>query len=126
MRIHTPQREAETFWIRGTPLNRVDVERGVFQRENMEYLTGEYEAFLYCDEGNERTILRVSMESNDPERSHQDLIEENFQKSLFSMKPLLRQQYGEGLFLILYNFTPPGGLDLYKIPVRPKRLVDRR
>ena len=126
MRIHTPQREGETFWIRGTPLNRVDVERGVFQRENMEYLTGEYEAFLYCDEGNERTILRVSMESNDPERSNRDLIEENFQKSLFSMKPLLRQQYGEGLFLILYNFTPPGGLDLYKIPGRPKRLVDRR
>jgi coenzyme F390 synthetase len=126
MRIHTPQREAETFWIRGIPLNRVDVERGVFQRENMEYLTGEYEAFLYCDEGRERTILRVSMESNDPESSHRDLIEENFQKSLFSLKPLLWQQYKEGLFLILYNFTPPGGLDLYKIPGRPKRLVDRR
>lgn len=45
MKILNPQRESETFWVAETPFNRVDVERGVFQRENMEYLTGEYEAF---------------------------------------------------------------------------------
>lgn len=46
MRILNPEREAETSWVMGAPFNRVDVERGVFQRENMDYLTGEYEAFL--------------------------------------------------------------------------------
>ncbi len=126
MRIYNPQREAETFWIGGTPINRVDVERGVFQRENMEYLTGEYEAFLYCDEEREKTILRVSMESGDPATCNRDLIQENFQRSLFSTKPFLRQQYEEGLFSILYNFTPPEGLELHTIPGRPKRLIDRR
>ena len=47
MRILNPQREAETFWVNDVPFNRVDIEQGIFQRENMDYLTGEYEAFLY-------------------------------------------------------------------------------
>ena len=51
MRIMNPQREAETVWVHGTPFNRVDVERGVFQPRNMEYLTGEYEAVLYDKNG---------------------------------------------------------------------------
>ena len=126
MRIYNPQREAETFWIRGTPLNRVDVERGVFQKENMEYLTGEYEAFLYSGEEREETVLRVSMESSHPESCNQDLVSENFRRSFFAMKPALRQQYDEGLFTIVFNFVPPKGLELASLPGRPKRLVDRR
>lgn len=126
MRIFNPQREAETYWIRGTPMNRVDVERGVFQKENMEYLTGEYEAFLYSGDEREKTVMRVSMESQHPESCNRDLVSENFRKAFFAWKPALRQQYEEGLFVIDFNFTPPNGLELAKIPGRPKRLVDRR
>ena len=50
MRIFNPQREAESVWVYANPLNRVDVEAAVFQHESMEYLTGEYEAFLYDGE----------------------------------------------------------------------------
>ena len=126
MRIYNPQREAETYWIRGTPMNRVDVERGVFQRENMEYLTGEYEAFLYSGDDREKTVLRVSMESRNPESCNRDLVSENFRRSFFAVKPALRQQYEEGLFSLVFNFTPPNGLELASLPGRPKRLVDRR
>ncbi len=41
MRIFYPRREAETFLIAGVALGRVDVESAVFQRENMDDLTGE-------------------------------------------------------------------------------------
>jgi coenzyme F390 synthetase len=126
MRIYNPQREAETFWIRGTPMNRVDVERGVFQKENMEYLTGEYEAFLYSGEDRDATVLRVSMESSNPASCNRDLVSENFRRSFFAAKPALRQQYDEGLFSIVFNFVPPRGLELASLPGRPKRLVDRR
>jgi coenzyme F390 synthetase len=126
MRIYNPQREAETSWIQGTPMNRVDIERGVFQKESMEYLTGEYEAFLYSGDEQEKTVLRVSLESMNPESCNRDLIAENFLKSFFAAKPGLRQQYDEGLFSIEFTFTPPNGLELATIPGRPKRLVDRR
>ncbi|RPJ53474.1 MAG: coenzyme F390 synthetase, partial [Methanobacteriota archaeon] len=91
MRIASPQREAETYWIRGTPMNRVDVERGVFQRENMVYLTGEYEAFLYSGDDREKTVMRVSMESKHPESCNRDMVSENFRKAFFTSKPALRQ-----------------------------------
>ena len=42
MRIFNPQREAETVWILGNSVNRVDVEGGVFQPESMQFLNGEY------------------------------------------------------------------------------------
>lgn len=63
LRITIPQREAETAWVAGTPFNRVDMERGVFQRQNMDYLTGEYEAFLYADA--RKTTLKVDTECLD-------------------------------------------------------------
>ncbi|MDD4127117.1 MAG: coenzyme F390 synthetase, partial [Methanomicrobium sp.] len=47
MRIENPWRESETVYIGNSSFNRIDIESGVFQRENMEYLTGDYEAFLY-------------------------------------------------------------------------------
>lgn len=126
MKIMTPQREAETVWVANTPFNRVDVERGVFQRGNMEYLTGEYEAFLYGDEDEGEVALRVSMECENPETCDRDLIKENFLRAFLQYKPLLSRAHEEGSFKVLFNFTGPKGLELHKIKGRPKRLVDRR
>lgn len=124
LRILNPQREAETVWVLGSPFNRVDVERGVFVRENMEYLTGEYEAFLYGDE-NEVT-MRVSLESSDLDNLDRRVVEENFLKTFLEYKPLISQAYSDGDFNILFNYTGPEGLEFYKVRGRPKRLVDRR
>jgi phenylacetate-coenzyme A ligase PaaK-like adenylate-forming protein len=126
MKIMTPQREAETVWVEGTPFNRVDVERGVFQRENMSYLTGEYEAFLYGEEEEGETVLRISMECENPESCDRAFIKENFFHTFFRYKPTLSRAYEEGIFKIELNFTGPMGLELSKIKGRPKRLVDRR
>ena len=84
MRILNPQREAETAWVSGTPFNRVDVEKAVFQRDNMDYLTGEYEAFLYGAE-NEVT-LRVSMETKDLNHLDKEMVQENFVKSSWNIR----------------------------------------
>ncbi len=125
MKIMTPQREAETVWILGTPVNRVDIEQGVFQRPNMEYLTGEYEAFVYGGDEEEETVLRVSMECTDPASIPKDEIAETFRKSFFRYKPALARVLGDG-FSLIFSFTEPGGLELYRLKGRPKRLVDRR
>ena len=124
MRILNPQREAETVWVLGSPFNRVDVEQGVFQRDNMEYLTGEYEAFIYGDE--EEVTMRVSMECRDPANCHKDMIQDNFLKSFLKYKPALHEAHADGSFNILFNFTSQEGLEFYKVRGRPKRLVDRR
>ncbi|MDD4496702.1 MAG: coenzyme F390 synthetase [Methanosarcinaceae archaeon] len=126
MKIMTPQREAETIWAAGTPFNRVDVERGVFQRENLEYLTGEYEAFVYGGEDEGEVTLRLSLECENPEACDRTLIKENFLRSFLGYKPLLSRASEEGIFKILFNFTGPRGLELHKVKGRPKRLVDRR
>ena len=112
MRIMNPQREAETVWVAGTPFNRVDIEKGVFQRDNMDYLTGEYEAFLYGDEM--ETTLRISMECEDTESCDKDMIENNFTKSFLQFKPGLQQAHEDGNFNLLFNFTGPKGLEFYK------------
>ncbi len=119
-----PEREAETVWVAGSPFNRVDVERGVFQRENMDYLTGEYGASLYGDA--EETTLRVSMECLDTSACEKELVKENFLKSFLRYRPLLTEAHQDGSFNILFNFSEPGGLEFYRIRGRPKRLVDRR
>jgi phenylacetate-coenzyme A ligase PaaK-like adenylate-forming protein len=124
MRILNPQREAETVWVAGSPFNKVDIEQGVFQRANMEYLTGEYEAFLYGDEM--ETTMRVSMECSDLTNCDEDMISENFIKSFLKFKPGIQQAYSDGTFNMVFNFTGPEGLEFYKIRGRPKRLVDRR
>jgi coenzyme F390 synthetase len=126
LRIMSPQRESETFWIAETPFNRVDVERGVFQRENMEYLTGEYEAFLYGGDDEGETTMRVSAECLDPEKCGKDVVEENFLRAFFQYKPRLAQAYADNTFKIIFNFTGPEGLELYRVKGRPKRIVDRR
>lgn len=124
MRILNPTRESETFWVGGFPFNRVDVEQGVFQRENMEYLTGEYEAFLYGD--TDEATLRVSMECKDPENCDTDMIEDNFIKTFLNHKAGLQQAHFDGTFNMVFDYTEPEGLEFYKIKGRPKRLVDRR
>jgi len=121
-----PQRETETLWVHGTPFNRVDVERGVFQRENMEYLTGEFEAFLYGGKDGEETVMRVSLECANPDAGDRRAIEDRFITSFFSGKTHLKDAYNEGLFRILFHYTRPGDLELYRVPGRSKRLVDRR
>ncbi len=126
MKIMNPQREAETFWVAETPFNRVDVERGVFQRENMEYLTGEYEAFLYGGDDEGETTLRVSVECLNPQECGHNVVEENFLKAFFQYKPRLAEAYAENTFKIIFNFTGPEGLELYRVKGRPKRIVDRR
>ncbi|MFZ3383670.1 MAG: coenzyme F390 synthetase, partial [Candidatus Methanoperedens sp.] len=126
MKITNPQRESETFWVAQTPFNRVDVERGVFQRDNMEYLTGEYEAFLYGGDDEGETILRISVECLDRDTCDRKAIEENFLRAFFIYKPLLEQSYADGTFNIIFNFAALRELELYRIKGRPKRLVDRR
>ncbi len=123
LRISNPQREAETVWVKGTPFNRVDIERGVFQSENMEYLTGEYEAFIYGDD-NEVT-LRLTVECNNSRECEKEIIKENF-LTTFLTNPELYEAYQEEYFNILFNFIGPEDLEFYKIKGRTKRLVDRR
>ncbi|WP_340818879.1 coenzyme F390 synthetase [Methanolobus sp. WCC4] len=126
MKIMNPEREAETFWVSGNPFNRVDIEKGVFQRENMEYLTGEYEAFLYGGDDEGETTLRVSMECNDLKRCDEELTKENFLSSFFAYKKGLENSYIDGSLNIIFNYVRPGELEFYRIKGRPKRLVDRR
>jgi coenzyme F390 synthetase len=124
MRIMNPQRESETVWVGGFPFNRVDIEQGVFQRDNMDYLTGEYEAFLYGDE--DETTLRVRMECMNPENCDKDMVEDKFMKTFLNYHPGLQQAHIDGTFNIIFDFTESEGLEFYRIKGRPKRLVDRR
>ena len=126
MKILNPQRESETFWVAETPFNRVDVERGVFQRENMEYLTGEYEAFLYGGDDEGETIMRVSVECLDRQKCDRKPVEENFLRAFFKYKPHLEEAYASETFKIIFNFVDLQELELYRIKGRPKRIVDRR
>jgi coenzyme F390 synthetase len=124
LRIMNPQREAETVWVFGSPFNRVNIEGGVFQPENMKYLTGEYEAFLYGDE--DETTLRVSMECLKDSKCDKEVVKDNFLESFLQYKPDLSEAYNNGNFKIVFNYTAPGELEFYKIRGRPRRLVDRR
>ena len=124
LRILNPQRESETVWVAGFPFNRVDVEQGVFQRDNMDVLTGEYEAFLYGDE--DESTLKVRMECKDPKSCDKEMVESNFIKTFLKYKPGLQQAYIDGTFHMMFDFTESEGLEFYRIKGRPKRLVDRR
>jgi phenylacetate-coenzyme A ligase PaaK-like adenylate-forming protein len=124
MRIFYPQRESETVWVAGSPFNRVDVESGVFQRDNMEYLTGEYEAFVESE--GDRTLLRLNLESFDPATWDHRIVEENFTEAFLKFKPGLAQAYKEGRFGLHFDFQPPGKLEFYNKSGRPKRITDRR
>jgi coenzyme F390 synthetase len=126
LRIEPPMREAETRWIGGTTLNRVDIEQGVFQPENMYDLTGEYEAFLYGDGDLGETILRVSMECRVLATADKSGIRERFLAALFSGRAALKEAVDDQQVSIIFNFTPPGGLELAALKGRPRRFIDRR
>jgi len=127
MKIKSPSREAETVFIGSALVNRVDIERGVFQRENMAYLNGEYEAFLYAGgEGADETVLRVGMECEDPATCDREFVSETFIRGLFAGNPRLAREHAEGMVEILFHFVGAGELELHRIAGRPKRLVDRR
>lgn len=126
MRISNPQREAETAWVSGKSMNRVDIEAAVFQPENMEYLTGDYEAFLYNGEVKTENVLRVSLECFDPDHADKKRIEDCFIERFLKYKPGLSQHYHNGTFRIILTFSRPGQLELHRTRGRPKRLVDRR
>ncbi|WP_332448567.1 coenzyme F390 synthetase [Methanoculleus sp.] len=126
MRIDNPRREAETFPVAGVPLNRVDVEAAVFAPGNMAVLNGEYEVFIYGGDEAGETVLRVSMESLDPAGADPGKVEETFLSTLFRLVPALATAYEDGSLRIVCNVTPPGGLELHRVPGRPKRIVDRR
>jgi coenzyme F390 synthetase len=125
LRILNPWREAETLKIFENPINRIDIEQAVFQPENMENLTGEYEAFIYGDDENEVT-LRISVEAEDPETCNQQEISSTITEALLRRLPGLTGAYHDDNFRILVHITGPGALELHHIRGRPKRLVDRR
>ena len=126
MRIGLPEREAETLWAFGNPFNRTDVEAAVFQHESMEYITGEYEAFLLDGQKPEEAVLRVNLECFDPARCSRKLVEDQFIARFLKYKSLIAEHYHDGSFHIEFNFTGLRGLDFYTTKGRPKRLVDQR
>jgi coenzyme F390 synthetase len=126
MRIVNPQREAETVWIFGDSLNRVDVEAGVFQPENMQYLSGEYEAFIYDGDAPGEVVMRLSVECADPEKADRRLIEDRVVERLLRHRLSLADHYEDRTFTLVFDIVTPGALELHKLKGRPKRLVDRR
>jgi phenylacetate-coenzyme A ligase PaaK-like adenylate-forming protein len=126
MRIYNPQREAETAWIFENAMNRVDVEAAVFQPENMEYLTGEYEAFIDDRKVPGEAVLRICAECLDPDRCDRKGITDRIIDRFLKYKPGLALEYYEGNLKIAVMFAEPGGLELFRYKGRPKRLVDRR
>jgi coenzyme F390 synthetase len=126
VRILNPQREAETFRAGGAYLNRVDVERGVFQRENMEYLTGEYEAFLHDGDREGATDLRVTIECMDPDRTDREGVGDRFIRGFIGKNPFLRAAHDGGLLTFSFTFACIGTLEHQKLKGRPKRVVDKR
>jgi phenylacetate-coenzyme A ligase PaaK-like adenylate-forming protein len=126
MRIVNPQREAETVWIFGDSLNRVDVEAGVFQPDNMQYLSGEYEAFIYDGDAPGEVVMRLSVECVDPEKADRRHIEDRVVERLLRHRQSLADRYEDRTFAINFNIVTPGALELQKLKGRPKRLVDRR
>ena len=126
MRIMNPLREAETVWILGNSMNRVDVEACIFQSENMQFLNGEYEAFLYNGKLPGEVVMQVSVECMDPETTDRRLIEDRFINHFFKNKKNLMQHYEDKTFSMAFNFVHPGELEIHKHKGRPKRLIDRR
>jgi hypothetical protein len=71
-------------------------------------------------------VMRVSVECHDPDRIDRQLVEDRFTERFLRYKPGLARHTGDGSFSIVFRYTQPGGLELQKLPGRPKRLVDRR
>jgi phenylacetate-coenzyme A ligase PaaK-like adenylate-forming protein len=106
-------------------LARTEIERAVFAPENMDDLTGEYEAFLY-GEGDAGAVLRIGLECRDAGACDRKAIQDRMVETLAAHNPILAAMQAGGELRVLFNFTGPGGLELHQIRGRPKRLVDRR
>ena len=126
MRIFNPQREAETVWIHGNSVNRVDVEAGIFQRESMQFLNGEYESFVSDGGSPGNVIMQVSVECTDPETADRRLIEDQFIGQFLKNKRNLVPHYEDKTFSVRFTYVLPGELELHKLRGRQKRLIDRR
>jgi len=126
MRIVNPQREAETVRVFGNPINRVDVEAGVFQHDNMQFLNGEYEAFISGAESRNEIEMKVRMETIDVDSANRRVIEDRFVERFLKHRRELAQRYEDRQFTIVFDFVGAGGLELHRLKGRPKRLVDRR
>lgn len=126
MRIYNPQREAETAWIFKTAMNRVDIESAVFQPQNMDYLSGEYEAVINDGETQNEAILRIRVECLEPERCDTRLVEETIIGRFLKFKPGFTHAFDEGYLKIEVHVAGPGTLDIFRLKGRPKRLIDRR
>lgn len=126
MRIYNPQREAETAWIFDNAMNRVDVEAAVFQTENMDDLTGEYEAFIDDGDIPGEAILRISVECLDTDHYDRKGITDRVIDRFLNYKPGLAREYFEGNLKIAIMFAEPGGLEIFHQKGRPRRLIDRR
>jgi coenzyme F390 synthetase len=126
MRIVNPQRESETIRIFDTQINRVDIEAGVFQYDNMQFINGEYEAFISAGKSPNDIQMHVSMESTDADPHNRRLIEDRFVEHFLKNRHELAQRYADHQFSIIFKFTGEGELGLHKLKGRPKRLVDRR
>jgi coenzyme F390 synthetase len=125
LRIRPPRRENDRLAIGMGQLDRTEIERAVFNPDNMEDLTGEYEAFLYGD-GDTGALLRVGLECWDPAVCDRSAIQERMLETLAAHNPMLASMLNGGEFRVLFSFTGQGGLDLHQVKGRPKRLVDRR
>jgi len=126
MRILNPQRESETFWVAGVPFSRVDIERGVFQRENMDYLTGEYEAFLLSGTIEGQTILLLKLECLDKENPGKSPVQTNFLGGFLKHKTLLAEMLQNGSFEVAFSFLGRKELGIYSNKGRVRRVLDRR
>ena len=126
MRIKNPQREAETVWVFGTPVNRVDIEAGVFQHGNMEFLTGEYEAFVVGEEASGRITIQITLECTDPEKVDHRQVEERFTGCFNRRQRTLGPRISDQTLVLEFSYVRPGGLKLHGARGRPKRLTDLR
>ena len=126
MRIVNPQRESEMVHVFGTPINRVDIEAGVFQHDNMQFLNGEFEAFVSEGTSRNEIVLKVNVESAELDQGNRRLIENRFIERLLKHRSGLAQRYADQQFSVVVNFVGEGNLELHKLKGRPKRLVDRR
>ncbi len=126
LRIMNPTRDAETFQAGGAYFNRIDVERGVFQRENMEYLTGDYEALLHNGDREGSTEMQVTLECMDPDRTDREGISSRFIEGFLGRNPYLRAAHDGGLLTFSFTFACLGSLEHQKMKGRPRRVADRR
>jgi len=126
MRIVNPQREAEMVQVFGNSINRVDVEAGVFQHDNMQFLNGEYEAFISGAESQNEIVMKVRVEATDLDSKNRRLIEDRFIERFLKHRRDLAQRYTDRQFNIVFDFVGAGELELHRLKGRPKRLIDRR